>query len=514
MAKYILVYDLGTCEDKTAIFDEKGKPLAICSCSYKTYYPKPLYVEQSPAEWWKAVCLSTREILAKTKVLSKDIVGISFSGQMMGAIPVDKEGKLLRKNTLIWSDARSAKQSKSIITKIGGMERFYAITGGWQLPETYSISKIVWMKENEPDIFKKTHKFLQTKDYIISKLTGKFITDYSDASHTGALDIKKRDYSDEIISAAGISRDKLPEIYESIDVVGEVTKEAAKETGLISGVPVVAGGGDLPCSACGAGLVKEEISNINMGSGTWMGIFSQQPLFDSKNKLLNLVHVVPKAYATFLTDGGGISYQWFIDNFCEIESKAAKKSGIDVFDILESKAETVSAGSNNLIFLPYMYGCVGAPYYNPSARGVFIGLNLAHQKKHFARSIMEGLVFNGRIFLEFFENSGVKIKEIRISGGGAKSKLWQQIFADVFNRSINSTAFTQGVGALGAAIVCGVGVGMFKDFSIADDLIKIAYTCEPRSEFHQKYEELYPLFKEIYKVLEPVFSRLASVRSD
>jgi len=509
MKKYILVHDLGTTGNKAGIFDEEGKLLASSYYSYQTYYPQPLYVEQSPNDWWKAICLSTKEVLTKAKISAEDIACISFSGQMMGAIPVDREGNLLRERVWIWADARSKKQAQEIIKRLGGMRKFYEITGLGHIPECNSLPKIVWMKEKEPDLYKKTYKFLQAKDYVICKLTGVFGTDYSDASNTGLLDIKKRKYSDEILDVAGISRDKLPQIHDSVEIAGDLTSRAAQEIGLKSGTPVVFGGGDVPCASAGAGVLKEGICYIYIGSAAWMGVFSAEPLFDLKTKLCCFAHVVPGVYTPHHTAySGGICYQWFKNICCEVEAEAAQKSRVDVYDILNLKAKAIPPGSDNLLFLPYMRGG-GAPYHNPNARGAFVGLNLAHKKEHLIRSIMEGVALNQRIILGLFEDQGIKIDEVRVIGGGSKGRLWPQIIADVLNRPVSLTALTQEANSLGAAMVGGIGVGMFKDFSVADKMIKVVSIQEPQVKAHEKYEKIYPIFNQAYKGLIPVFDQLA-----
>ncbi|RLE12495.1 xylulokinase [Candidatus Aerophobetes bacterium] len=509
MKKYILVHDIGTTGNKTGIFNEEGKLLASSYHPYQTYYPQPLYVEQSPHEWWKAVCLSTKKVLAKAGVSPSDIACISLSGQMMGAVPVDRDGNLLRDRVWIWADARAKKQAQMILKKLGGMERFYQITALGHIPECNAVFKMVWMKEKEPDLYRKTYKFLQAKDYIVSKLTGVFGTDFSDASNTGLFDIKKRDYSDEILYAAGISREKLPDIHDSIDIAGNITRQAAQETGLKSGIPVAVGGGDVPCAAAGAGVLKEKTCYIYIGSAAWMGIFSPEPLFDFKSMLCSFAHVVPGAYTPHYTAySGGICYQWFKNICCGIESEAAKKSGVDVYDILNLKAQSIPPGSDGLLFLPYMRSG-GAPYHNPNDRGAFIGLSLPHKKEHLIRAIMEGVALNQRIILELFQRQGVKIQQVRVIGGGSKGKIWPQIIADVLNLEVSLISLTQEANSLGAAIIGGVAIGMFKDFSVADKMIEVASRQKSRPQAHQKYEKIYPIFKQAYKSLVPVFDQLA-----
>lgn len=510
MSSFILAHDIGTTGNKAVLFDENGQLKGSVYHPYQTYYLHPTWVEQRPDDWWKAVCITTRQLLEKLKVSPGDIVCLTFSGQMMGGVPVDKNGESLREYVLIWADSRSKKQAKDIIDRVGGWQRFFEITGGGQIPETYTISKILWYKENEPEIYRRAYNFLHAKDFIICRLTGKFTNDYTDASNSGYLDMRKRDYSDEILEVAGISRDKLAHLHESIDVVGYIKEKAAKEIGLKSGTPVVEGSGDVPAATLGAGVSREGIGYVYVGSANWTGVYAKEPIFDSRTRIVNLCHVIPKVYSPHHTAyAGGITQQWFKDSFCEMEASAAEQIGLNVYSIMNLKVEKVPAGAENLIFLPYMRGG-GAPYHNPNARGAFIGLTLPCRKEHLLRAVLEGVAFNFRIMIENFEKVHIKIKEFRAIGGGALNRLWMQIYADVLGTKILCPALSQEANSLGAAVAGGIGIKMFSDFSIMDKLIQISSEYEPRSENHGKYNELYPVFKNAYERLLPVFDQLAA----
>lgn len=507
--KYILAHDLGTTGNKATLFDSTGSLLGSSYKTYETHYFGVNCVEQNPNDWWKAVCDSTQELLATAKISPDDVACVAFSGHMMGCLPVDKKGNPLR-NSIIWVDARSVKQAQSLLDKIGD-EEGYRITGH-RLSPNYSAAKIMWVKDNEPQVFRETHKFLHTKDYIIYRLTGRFVTDYSDASGMNLFDLKKRDWSEEILQAAGIPEEMLPEPHPSTYVAGEVTEAASQATGLRKGIPVVIGGGDGPCAAVGAGVVKEGSAYNYFGSASWIALATKKPLYDPKMCTFTFYHLDPDMFMPAgATHCGGVCYEWFKDSICKMEEQAAEKIGIDIYKIMELKADLVEPGADKLFFLPYIRG-ERCPYHNPNARGVFLGLNPNHKKEHFIRAALEGVVFNLRIILDSFQKQGATIEEMRVIGGGARSKMWRKIMANIYNKRILRTFLLQEATSLGAAIAGGVGVGMFKDFSVAEKIVRIVDIDSPQPEVSGRYEKLYPIFKDAYERLVPVYERIASVK--
>jgi len=509
MGKYILSHDIGTTGSKAALFSFDGKLISSNYIPYETFYPKPIWAEQKPSDWWEAFCTNTKNLIERTNISAKDIECVSFSGQMMGAVPVDKNGTLLRENVLIWSDGRCNKQAENLLDELDGWKNFFKITGGGQAIVNYSISKIMWYKENEPDIYNKAYKFLHTKDFIINRLTGNFCNDYTDASNSGYLDIKKRKYSKEILKAVDISEDKLPELYESIDVVGKVTKKAANATGLFEGLPVVEGAGDVSAATFGAGVIDEGVGYLYIGSANWTGVYTKEPIMDQETRIVNLCHVIPDVYAPHHTAyTGGIAQQWYKDTFCEIEKFSAEKANINVYDILNLKASEIKAGSGNLIFLPYLRGG-GAPYHNPDSRGVFIGLNLSTKKEHLFRSILEGVAINFRLMIDNFERKNVRIKEFRAIGGGALSELWLQIYSDILDKRIIRSSYLQEANTLGAAVAGGIGVGIYKNEGILRKILKEKDVFVPNSESVNKYNKIVPIFVKAYKSLTDIFGELS-----
>jgi xylulokinase len=506
--RYILAHDLGTTGNKATLYTPEGELVASCFHPYETRYLSANWVEQNPEDWWEAVCLSTAKLLADSRVEPSAIKVVSFSGQMMGALLVDRRGIPLRP-AIIWADQRGLAQADLLKDKVG-MERVYKITGHRASP-SYSAAKILWVRDEEPELFKKVHKFLQAKDYIALKLTGRFVTDYSDASGTNLLDLRKKEWSGEILEKVGLPEEILPELHASIDVVGEVTPEAAAKCGLKAGTPVVIGGGDGSCAAVGAGVVSEGSAYNYLGSSSWVALATREPIYDPKLRTFNWVHLDPKLYSPCGTmQSAGGSLQWARDELCPSEKEAAEALGLDPYDLINLEIAQSPEGAKGLLFLPYLLG-ERSPHWNPNARGVFLGLARNHTRRDMLRAILEGVCFNLRIIIEAFEEQGAAIEAIRIIGGGAKGWIWRKIMADIYGKPILLTPYPLEATSLGAAIAGGIGVGFFKDFSVTDRLIKIVARQEPEPEKAALYAQLFEIFKEAYERLLPIFERLSAL---
>ena len=505
---YLLGHDVGTTGDKATLFDLDGGLVASVLKEYETFHPKRLWAEQDPGDWWRAFAESTRELLKRSKVDPGDVKAISFSGQMMGCLPVDKNGKPLRRS-IIWMDQRSVKQADLISDKIGFKE-FYEIAGN-RISPTYTISKILWVKENEPETYEKTHKFLQAKDYIVFKLTGSYATDYSDASLAGLMDIHKKTWAYDMLEELGIDVDKLPELHPSTMVEGEIDSQTAEMLGLKAGIPVVLGGGDGACAAAGAGAVKLGQAYNYVGASSWISVISDRPLIDPKMRIFNFYHLDPeKITPTGTMQTAGASYKWLRDKVCWKEVEEAEGKGVDPYAIMDSEAKEVEPGAGKLVFLPYLMG-ERAPWWNPNARGVFFGLTLTHERRNMIRAVLEGVAFNLRIILDSFEELGVKIESIRLIGGGAKAKLWRRIMTDIYGKRVMIPRYLMEATSLGAAIAAGVGAKLYKDFSVAMKLNAVVDELNPDPSIHEKYEKLYQFFKKLYPTLEPLFNELAEM---
>jgi len=510
MKRFILAHDLGTTGNKATLFDDEGRLIASTFGGYETVHPQPTWAEQDPNDWWRAVCNATRALLAKSKVASQDIAGVSFSGQMMGCLPVDAAGNPLRP-CIIWADQRGIAQAAQLAEQVGE-ERVYRITGH-RISPTYSASKIMWVRDNEPDLFARVHKFLHVKDFIAYRMTGAFVTDRSDASGMNLYNLEGGAWSDEILNAIGLDPRRLPDIHNSTDIIGEITKEAAEQLGLAAGTPVVIGGGDGASAAVGAGAITEGPAYNYIGSSSWISFAATRPIYDPGRRIFNWAHMVPNMFAPCGTmQAAGGSYQWLQRQICWSESREAGETGEDVYEIMNRRAAESVPGARGLLFLPYLQG-ERSPHWNPKARGGFVGLQVTHTRADLIRATLEGISMNLRTILQSFLDANARIDEVILIGGGAKGELWRQILADVFGRPTLCPRLLDEATSLGAAIAGGVGVGLFHDFSIVKQRIEIVDRHAPNPEAQAIYNRLYPIFLETYTALVPIFDQLHEVNS-
>jgi xylulokinase len=503
--QYILVHDLGTTGNKAIIVNDKLELLASGYTPFQQYYPHTNWVEQSPEEWWQAVIESTKEALESSQIDPADIAVISFSAQMMSQTPVTKDGELLVERTPIWADGRSGVQAERMHDYFGGLDKYYRIHGvGWQ-SEIHVINKLQWIKENQPEAYNKAYKFLQAKEFIAQRLTGNFATEWGDASMCAYMDIKERKLSEEIFHAAEIDMGKIPDVIESHDVVGYVTPEAAKLTGLKAGTPVCLGSGDVICSDVGAGVVKPGMAYTYIGSANWTGVFQEEPSTNPRVKMnCSTCLPWPNAYhLVLITAAGGIAQQWIKDNMYG--------PGED-YDVMTAAAAAVDPGSDGLVFLPYLRGG-GAPHFDINARGAYLGALLPHTRGHFTRALYEGICFNIRWLYELFESVNVPIfslDEIRAIGGGVQNDLWMQIYADVNSVPFARVSNPQQATAVGAAIMGGVGVGIWDGYEEAADLVAISKRFTQNPAATDRYDQLYPVYKCAYPTLKESFDKIAA----
>jgi xylulokinase len=495
----ILAHDFGTTGNKAALHSNEGELLATTTVEYPTDYGKGGRVEQDPERWWSAVAAATRELFEKTATSPSGIEGISFSGQMMGAVFLDGSGRSLRP-AIIWADTRAQRQTDRLIERLG-MERCYGIAGH-RLNPTYSLEKVMWVRENEPEVFERTRAVLLAKDYVAYKLTGRIATDPSDASGTNAYDQRAGEWSEEILEAAEVDPKLLPEVVPSTTVLGGVTPEAAAETGLRAGTPVVMGGGDGPMAALGAGVASpEDGAYAYLGSSSWVSLASDEPLLDPRMRTMTFDHVIRGRFVpTGTMQAGGASMEWVADLL--EPGRAAGR-----YDRLVGAASGVEAAEEGLIFLPYLLG-ERSPYWNPRARGSFVGLAKHHGPAHLTRAVMEGVAMNLKVCLDAFEEQGHDIDTVDAIGGGARSDGWLQIFADVWNKPVSRRSLVDEANALGAAVVAGVGVGLFDSFDVASTLSRVEEIFEPDPERSERYAVRYEQFLDAYRQLEPVFDDL------
>jgi xylulokinase len=493
-ASLILAHDLGTTGDKASLHDASGHMLTSTTHAYATDFGPGGKAEQDPADWWDAVARASRELLARSGREAREIACVSFSGQMQGAVLVDEVGEPVRP-AVIWADTRAQAESARLVERIG-LDRAYELTGH-RLNPTYTLAKACWVREHEPDAWRRVHSILQSKDYVVLRLAGRRVTDRSDASGTNAFDQRAQAWSRELISAAGLEMSLFPDIVPSATVAGGVTPAAAAATGLRSGTPVVVGGGDGACAALGAGiLARDSGANAYVGSSAWISVASDRPLRDPRMRTMTFDHVLPDRFLPIGTmQAGGLSLDWL---------RGILGIGSEALEPLLDAARGVEAAAEGLYFLPYLLG-ERSPHWNPLARGAFVGLSSHHGPAHLARAVLEGVAFNLRTILLALEEIAGPIPAIEAIGGGARSDVWLQVMADVWGVPVRRRSLVDEANALGAAIVGGMAVGLLDRWEVARELSRIERTFEPRTASHDRYVERYPAFCGAYDVLEAWF---------
>lgn len=508
MSNNIIAHDLGTTGNKATLYDREGKLVGSEFYTYETEFAHTGWAEQNPDDWWRAVCQSTSKLLQETHVSKDDIACITFSGQMMGAVALDKQARPLR-NAIIWADQRALEQEAWIGERVS-FEDMYKITGH-RLSSSYSLQKILWIRDNQPDIFEATYKFVHAKDSIVARLTGNFVTDPSDASSMNIYDLSTGQWSDKILDAVGLSADKLPEIRQSIEVVGEVLPQVAEEVGVSAGTPVVIGGGDGACAAAGAGVINEGSAYNYVGSSSWIALSTPKPIFDPDYRTFTFGHVIPNmVMPTGTMQAAGASYQWTRDQLATIEKETANQLGISSYELINLQIETIPAGADGLFYLPYLLG-ERSPRWNPYARGGFVGLTIRHTRAHMYRSVLEGVTFNLRVILDAFRNQGTQISAMRVIGGGASGRIWNQIMADMYGMPVHRLAILEEATSMGAALVGGVGVGLYPNFDMIHTMNEIAETVTPNADSQAVYDKMYPIFDKLYAALVPIYDDIAKL---
>lgn len=507
--QYLLGIDVGTSGTKTAIFAEDGRLVASATVEYPLCQPHEGWAEQNPEDWWGAVVESIRRALAKAKdaagVLPDEVAGIGLSGQMHGAVLLDAKGAVIRP-AIIWCDQRSVDQC-AWIDRTVGTGKVIELTANPALPN-FQATKVLWVRDNEPENYARIAKVLLPKDYIRFRLTGEFATEVSDASGTLYLDVASRKWSDEMLSALEVPKSWLPEVFESPVVSGRITAEAAGLTGLRAGTPVVGGGGDQAAGAVGNGIVEEGIVSSTIGTSGVVFAFTPDIKADRLGRLHSFCHAVPgKWHVMGVTQAAGGSMQWLRNNLGMAEVEVARLSGRDPYEYLTAEAEAVPPGAEGLVFLPYLMG-ERTPHLDPKAKGVFFGLTSRHTKAHMVRALMEGVTFSLKDCLALIEDLGIKVSEVRASGGGARSKLWREMQADVFGKTITVVSSAEGP-AFGVALLAGVGVGIYPSVEEAcRRAIKTLDVVSPNSAHREAYLKAYDVYRRLYPALRDIF-RLA-----
>ena len=506
--KFILAHDLGTTGNKASLFDEQGHIRASSYSTYGTEYPQPNWVEQNPEDWWKAVCISTKQLLNTAGITPKQVACISFSGQMMGCVALDRRARPLR-NALIWADTRAIPQAEQLISKVG-MEKVYRITGH-RASSSYSAAKIMWVRDHQPELFSEAYKFVHAKDFIVARLTGKFATDFSDAGGMNLYDLEAYDWSSTMLEAAGLDRSILPDLHESTDVIGEVLPSISEEVGLAAGTPVVIGGGDGCCAAAGAGVVREGEAYNYLGSSSWIAIASKTPIYDPSMRTFTWAHLMRGMFSPCGSmQAAGGAYQWLRDTFCLQEKEAALLQKISPYELMNQLAEQAPPGAHGLLFFPYLLG-ERSPRWNPDARATYFGLTMGHTRADIVRATLEGITLNLKVILEAFRQQGAQINGMRVIGGGANGRIWRQIMADIYGIPVHRPALLAEATSFGAALSGGIGVGIYKDWSMAETLTPIVDEIHPNPQTTALYEKLYGIFNRAYEAFVPLYTEIAAI---
>ena len=492
--------DSSTTSTKAIIIDEKGEILSVSSSEYGFETPFPLWSEQSPDLWWHAAKESIKESIKKASIEPSQIEGIGLTGQMHGLVILDANGEVIRP-AILWNDQRTQKQCDQIREVIGEPE-FIQITGNDALPG-FTAPKILWVKEEEPQSYARIKHILLPKDYLRYKMTSKFAIDRAGGAGTVLFDLKKRDWSREVIEALGFDQEWFPPTFEGTQLTGTITKEAAEEMGLIEGTPVFGGGGDQAAAAVGTGAVEEGIVSISLGTSGVVFATTDSPFIDPEGRLHAFCHAVPNKWhlmGVMLSAAG--SLRWFRDTF---------KKGSN-FDELAAGAGNISPGSDGLLFMPYLMG-ERTPYPDPLARGGFVGITVRHTFDHFTRAVLEGVAFGLKDSFELMKNAGLEnITQVRVTGGGVKSSIWRQIIADILNVEIVMVSSEEGA-AFGAALLASTGAGVYKSVEQAcQKTIRISEKVMP-GPANSIYEKLYVEYRSLYPSLKGTFHRIPDIFS-
>ena len=500
--------DIGTSGTKTLAINAKGKILGEANATYPSYHPRPLWSEQDPEDWWQATVKTVREVMKKAKLKAADVKSIGLSGQMHGSVFLDKDGNVIRK-ALLWNDQRTAAECDEIERRAGGRKKLIQMVANPALTG-FTAPKILWLRNREPRNFDKTAKILLPKDDVRRRLTGEMATDVSDASGMLLLDVKKRNWSKRLLSKLELDESLFARCYESEEVTGTLTREAAKKLGLTTDCVVVGGAGDCAANGVGTGVVKSGVLSTSIGTSGIMFVHSDKVEIDPQGRLHTFCHAVHGKWhmmGVSLTGGGAL--QWFADNLCA-EIAAGRKGKMNPYDVLNREAAKIPCGSEGLFFLPYLAG-ERTPHADPDARGCFIGLTLKHTRGHMARAIMEGVTYAMRDSLSIIKEMKVPVRQIRVSGGGSKSPLWRQMQADVFGQKAVTINAEQGP-AYGVALLAAVGAGAFKNVEQAcAATIRVATKTPVDRNARRFYDRAFDVYQDLYHSLKKDFKKIASL---
>ncbi len=504
MTQYVLVHDIGTSGDKACLYSSDWHAAASVTVAYGTMYPGPNRVEQEPEDWWRAVVLATHTLMEEAGVAARDIVAVSFTGQMMGCVAVDGAGNSLG-TAITWADTRASLEAERLSSTVG-FERVYEISGH-RPSASYSGPKIAWVAANESALYGRAAVFLQAKDFIVARLTGVLATDPSDASGTNLFDLKRGCWSEELVNGVGIDMQKLPDVVRSASVVGGSLREASAVLGLAEGTPVVMGGGDGAVAAVGAGVIEPGEVYVSLGASAWVSRCTRRPLLDRRMQTFTFAGVVD---GTFLPTGtmqtAGLSYEWAM-RLLEPEERPGREAL--VAEVLQAASQVVP-GAGGLVYMPYLLG-ERSPHWNPRARGALIGLTMGHTRAHIVRAVLEGVCLNLRTIYDIIVKEQATVPAVWAVGGGTENDLYVRILSGCLGAPVKVPRDAWRSTTLGAAIVGGVGCGLISSWEVARTVRTEDREFSTRDEEVERYEELHDLFLGAYPSVESLFGELATL---
>lgn len=502
---HFISYDLGTGGVKASLFTQGMETLAKVFIPYPTYYPAPGWHEQRPGDWWNAVCESSHKLLEKAGITAADVGCVALSGHSLVTVPVDAEKNVLLEQVPIWSDSRATKQTEQFFQSVNE-EAWYMKTGNGFPPACYSIFKLMWLKETQPELFSRIDKVLGSKDYINFRFTGEIYTDHSYASGLGAYDLKKGCLDTELLSAAGLSREIFPPIVPSHHIIGNVTEQAAAQCGLVPGTPVACGGVDNACMALGAVGAEQGRVYVSLGSSSWIPINSDRPVLDAKRRPYVFAHIQEGMYTSaYSIFAGGSSLQWIRDQLC------SELTDDNAYAIMDQWADEVPLGANGVFFNPSLAGGTRQDK-SVNIKGAFVGMHLGTTRADMIRAGLEGIALNLKLSLEALREQVEVSDRFLFCGGGSKSKIWMQMFADVFNAQVIKTNIDQDAAALGAAAICAKATGYWSDYSKIPALHQVQHTFCPNVNRAQAYQRLLKQFVHISDVLADLGDYMSSTQ--
>ena len=501
--KYIIAHDVGTGGSKAALTDLSGHILDSRFQPYSTDYPCENWAEQDPDDWWNAVTATTRDVVEESGIDPGDVGGVIFATQMIGVLPVDRAGNNLRP-AIIWLDGRAQEQADKIVRRLT-KTLLLAVAGGVPTGKDV-IPKLMWLRQNEPDVYRDTYKVLEVDSYMVNRACGEFAYDYSAASATGMFNFKKKDWDLVLFKLFRLDPGMMPRVAASFEEAGGLKESSAEEMGLPRGTPVFCGTGDIPSATVGSGAVLDGQGHVYVGSSGWIAVTVPKAANDGRKGIVSIASADPTRHLLLAeTESAGACFKWFAENLVPPDVDYGR--GRDVYDYLNVVAAEAEPGSNGLLFCPWMYG-ERSPIPDTTVRGGYVNLSLDHKRGDVARAVFEGVALHARWMLEGVRGCGFDDVVLRAIGGGAKSDLWMQVYADVTGVTIERVTEPQESGARGAALIAALGMGAFRDFASLRDAVDVSGVFTPRPEYREVYDQAFDNLTEVYRRLRKFYRRV------